>query len=161
MTIRPAEPRDADGIWAALEPVVRGGEHYALPRDMTRREALAYWLAPGHDVFVAATDDGELAGSYFVRAAQQGGGAHVANAAYLTAPHARGGGIARAMCAHSLEHARGRGYRAMQFNFVVSTNESAVHLWQAMGFVTIGRIPRGFVHPSLGEVDALIMHRAL
>ncbi len=160
IAIRPATPADADGIWAVLEPVIRGGEHYALPRDLTRAAALAYWSAPGHDVFVAE-DAGRVAGTYFVRANQLGGGAHVANAAYATAEDARGRGVARAMCAHSLEHARARGFRAMQFNFVVATNERAVRLWLAMGFDVIGRIPAAFAHPALGDVDALIMHRAL
>lgn len=162
VTIRPAALVDADGIWAVLEPVIRGGEHYALPRDMTREAALAYWRAPGHDAFVALDDSGgRVLGTYFVRANQQGGGAHVANAAYATAPDARGRGVARAMCAHSLEHARARGFRAMQFNFVVASNERAVRLWQAMGFDVIGRIPAAFAHPRLGDVDALIMHRPL
>jgi ribosomal protein S18 acetylase RimI-like enzyme len=164
MIIRAATPADADGIWAVLEPVIRGGEHYALPRDLTREAALAYWGSPSHDVFVAIDDDGGgggVLGTYFVRPNQQGGGAHVANAGYATAPEVRGRGVARAMCAHSLEHARGRGFRAMQFNFVVATNEPAVRLWQAMGFGVIGRIPGGFAHPTLGDVDALIMHRVL
>lgn len=163
-SIRPVAAADDDGIWAVLEPVIRGGEHYALPRDMAREAALAYWRAPGHDVFVAEDGEGgggRVIGTYFVRANQQGGGAHVANAGYATAPAARGRGVARAMCAHSLEHARARGFRAMQFNFVVASNEPAVRLWQAMGFAVIGRIPAGFAHPSLGFVDALIMHRAL
>jgi len=161
--IREATPADADGIWAVLSPVIRGGEHYALPRDMTREAALAYWRAPGHDVFVAEGDEagGRVVGTYFVRANQQGGGAHVANAGYATAPDARGRGVARAMCAHSLEHARARGFRAMQFNFVVASNERAIRLWQAMGFAVIGRIPAAFAHPTLGDVDALIMHRVL
>lgn len=165
VTIRPARPSDADGIWAVLEPVIRGGEHFALPRDLTREAALAYWGSPGHDVFVAEGEGGEgggrVLGTYFVRANQQGGGGHVANAAYATAPAARGRGVARAMCAHSLEHARARGFRAMQFNLVLASNERAVRLWQAMGFAVIGLIPAAFVHPVLGDVDALIMHRAL
>ena len=161
VTIRAAAPADDDGIWAILEPVIRGGEHYALPRDLTREAALAYWRAPGHDVLVATGEGGRVLGTYFVRANQQGGGAHVANAAYATAPAARGRGIARAMCAHSLDHARARGFRAMQFNFVISANAPAVRLWQAMGFAVIGRIPAAFAHPALGDVDALIMHRAL
>jgi ribosomal protein S18 acetylase RimI-like enzyme len=163
VTIRSATPADAGEIWAILEPVIRGGEHYALPRDMTREAALAYWSSPDHDVLVAIDGDGgdRVLGTYFVRANQQGGGAHVANAAYATAPDDRGRGIARAMCVHSLEHARTRGFRAMQFNFVVAANERAVRLWGAMGFDVIGRIPAAFAHPRLGDVDALIMYRGL
>jgi ribosomal protein S18 acetylase RimI-like enzyme len=160
LAIRPATSDDADAIWTALAPVLRAGEAYALPRAWTRDQALAYWHAPSHDVFVAL-DAGGVVGTYFVQPNQLGGGDHVANAAYLTAPHAGGRGVARAMCAHSLDHARARGFRAMQFNFVVATNEPAVHLWQAMGFQIIGRIPGAFAHPARGDVDALIMHRWL
>jgi ribosomal protein S18 acetylase RimI-like enzyme len=158
--IAPATAAHHDGIWAALEPVLRAGEAYALPRDWSRSQGLAYWFAPSHEVFVALDGDAVL-GSYFVMTNQQGGGAHVANCGYLTAPAATGRGIARAMCAHSLERARERGFRAMQFNFVVATNAPAVHLWQAMGFAIVGRLPGAFAHPTLGDVDALVMYRAI
>jgi ribosomal protein S18 acetylase RimI-like enzyme len=65
------------------------------------------------------------------------------------------------MCQHSLEYAKTRGFRAMQFNFVVSSNERAVRLWQSMGFEIVGRLPGAFVHPALGTVDALVMYRHL
>jgi ribosomal protein S18 acetylase RimI-like enzyme len=102
-----------------------------------------------------------VAGTYFLKANQKGGGAHVANCGYMTAPHATRRGVARAMCAHSFERARGRGFRAMQFNFVVSTNERATRLWQSFGFEIVGRLPRAFEHPKLGFVDALVMFREL
>jgi len=70
-------------------------------------------------------------------------------------------GVARAMCAHSLEHARARGFRAMQFNFVISANERAVRLWQSFDFQIVGRLPHAFKHPRLGYVDALVMMRDL
>ena len=162
MTIRAATASDHAAIWAALEPVLRAGEVYALPRDWSREEALAYWFAGGHEVFVLADDDdGVVQGTYYLRANAQGGGGHVANCGYLTAPAATGRGIARAMCAHSLAHARARGFRAMQFNFVIATNTAAVHLWEAMGFSIVGRMPAAFAHPTLGDVEALVMHRAL
>jgi L-amino acid N-acyltransferase YncA len=157
---RIATPSDANAIWAILEPMIRAGETYTLPRDMTRDAALAWWFAPAHEVFVAE-ENGELVGTYFLRANQQGGGAHVANCGYVTAPMASGRGVARAMCAHSLERARTRGFRAMQYNFVVSTNERAVRLWQSFGFETVGRLPAAFEHPTAGFVDALVMHRVL
>jgi L-amino acid N-acyltransferase YncA len=160
MLIRAATLDDSDAIWAILEPVLRAGETYTLPREMTREDALAYWFAPGHEVFVAE-EDGAIVGSYLLRANQQGGGAHIANCAYMTAQHATGRGVARAMCRHSLDTARERGFRAMQFNFVVSTNQRAVRLWTAFGFATVGRLPEAFLHPALGYVDALVMYRAL
>jgi ribosomal protein S18 acetylase RimI-like enzyme len=143
-----------------LEPTVRAGETLAWPRDMTREAALAYWMAPGNDVFVAE-DGGAIVGSHYVRANHAGGGSHVANAGYCTAVTAMGRGIARAMCAHSLDHGRARGFRAMQYNIVISTNERAVRLWQSMGFAIVGRLPGVFAHPTLGDVDAFVMHRAL
>jgi len=161
MLIRPASPTaDADSTWAILEPTIRAGETYTLPRDMTRNDAMAFWFASQHEVFLAY-ENGQVLGTYFLRANQQGGGSHVANCGYITAPWATGRGVARAMCAHSLEHARARGFHAMQFNFVVSTNQRAVALWQTFGFEIVGRLPRAFHHPALGFVDAFVMYRSL
>ena len=160
LTIRAATTVDDDAIWAILEPTFRAGETYPIPRDIGRTAALAYWRTPGHNVFVAE-DDNTIAGTYYLRANQRGGGAHVANCGYMTAKGETGRGIARAMCAHSLERARARGFRAMQFNCVIGTNERAVRLWQSHGFEIVGRLPGAFAHPRLGFVDALVMYRML
>jgi len=161
MQIRPASlSADADPIWAILEPTIRAAETYTLPSDMPRAEALAYWFAPQHEVY-AAIENAQVLGTYFLQPNQQGGGSHVANCGYATAPWATGRGVGRAMCAHSLHRARERGFRAMQFNFVVSTNEPAVHLWHSFGFEIVGRLSGAFHHPSQGFVDALVMYRSL
>jgi L-amino acid N-acyltransferase YncA len=158
--IRPSTITDADNVWKILEPTIRAGETYTLPRDLTREQALAYWYAPHHKVFVAE-ENNEISGSYYLRANQQGGGSHVANCGYMTAAWATGRSVASAMCAHSLDQARNLGFRAMQFNFVVSTNESAVRLWQKFGFEIVGRLAEAFQHPMRGYVDAFVMHRRL
>jgi ribosomal protein S18 acetylase RimI-like enzyme len=160
MNIRAAEPKDADAIWQILEPVIRAGETYALPRDMTEAAALAYWTGPDRNTFVAE-ESSQVIGTYYLRANQQGGGSHVANCGYMTAPSATGRGVARAMCEHSLHQARANGFRAMQFNFVIRTNERAVKLWESLGFVIAGRLPGAFNHPGLGYVDALVMFKTL
>jgi ribosomal protein S18 acetylase RimI-like enzyme len=160
MLVRAADKGDADAIWAIVEPIVRAGETYTLPRDMDKQSALAYWLSVEHEVFLAE-DKGEIVGTYFLQANQKGGGAHVANCGYMTAVSAMGRGVARAMCAHSLDRARARGFRAMQFNFVISSNERAVQLWQSFGFEIVGRLPGAFRHPTRGYVDAYIMYRDL
>jgi ribosomal protein S18 acetylase RimI-like enzyme len=160
VTIRPACEADVDALWAILEPVIRAGETYPLPRDMSRADALGYWLQPDHAVFVAE-ESGKAVGTYYLRANARAGGSHVANCGYMTAQHATGRGIARAMCMHSLEMARERGFRAMQYNLVISTNAPAVHLWQSCGFAIVGRLPDAFLHPARGYVDALVMYRML
>src|SRR6266404_888263 len=118
MLIRPATDADANPIWAIMEPIVRAGETYTLPGNMDERAALEYWLSAGHEVFVAE-ENGKIVGTYFLQANQHGGGGHVAHCGYMTAVNATGRGVARAMCAHSLDHARERGFRAMQYNFAV------------------------------------------
>ncbi len=160
MLIRPATPDDADRIWSIVGPVVRAGETYTLDRDMSRSEALAYWFGADKETFVAEVE-GVVVGTYYLRANQAGGGRHVCNCGYMTDPAMAGRGVARAMCADSIERARARGFRAMQFNFVVSTNERAVRLWVSLGFEIVGRLPQAFEHPARGLVDALVMYRAL
>ncbi len=160
MEIRPCHADDADALWAILEPVLRAGETYALPRDWTRAEALAFWCGPPHRAFVAE-EAGMVVGTYYLQANQRGGGAHVANCGYVTAAAAAGRGVASAMAAHSLDEARACGFRAMQFNCVVGTNARAVALWGRLGFATVGRLPRAFRHPTHGFVDALVMFRDL
>jgi ribosomal protein S18 acetylase RimI-like enzyme len=168
ITIRPAEARDDEAIWSILEPILRDGETYALPQHWSRAEALSFWRGGDHTVFVAElpADTASAAaprvvGTYYLQPNRKGGGAHVANCGYATLVEARGRGIARAMCLHSLDVARQQGYRAMQFNFVVATNESAVALWKSLGFEVVGRVPQAFRHPALGWVDALVMYRVL
>jgi ribosomal protein S18 acetylase RimI-like enzyme len=158
--IRPATLEDQDAIWEILEPVLRAGETYTLPRDVSREAALAWWHHPSHEVFVAE-DAAIVLGTYFLRPNQAGGGSHVSNCGYMTAPAAQGRGVARAMLEHSLVHARNRGFRAMQFNFVVSTNVRAIRTWEAAGFEIVGRLPEAFEHPALGFVDALVMYKLL
>ena len=159
-TVRPANRDDRETIWAILEPVIRAGETYTLPREMNRADALAFWFSRGHEVFVAE-EDGAVVGTYFLCSNHHGGGSHVANCGYITAAAASGRGVARAMCAHSLDRARQRGFRAMQFNFVVTSNERAVRLWKGLGFEIVGRLPEAFSHPVLGYVDAYVMYRFL
>ena len=162
MRIRPALPGDEDAVAAILEPICATGEVFCAPPDGGRAGALGYWGwgVPGTRVFLAEVG-GEALGTYYLRPNHRGNGAHVANAGYATTPAAQGRGVARAMLAHSLETAKPAGFRAMQFNFVVSTNTRAVATWEAAGFAVVGRLPGAFRHPRQGFVDALVMFRAL
>lgn len=160
MLIRPAMAAGSAAIWSIIGPTIRAGESYALDPAMSEEDSLAYWLSPDRETFVAEAN-GAILGTYTIRANQSGGGNHVCNCGYMTSAAAMGRGVARAMCRHSMDHARTRGFRAMQFNFVVSTNERAVRLWGSLGFAVVGRLPLAFRHPVQGYVDALVMFRSL
>ena len=160
MKIRAAAEADRAVIWKIFHEVVAAGDTYAIDPDMSRQEALAYWFSTDTRTYVADSTVG-VVGTYFLRPNQSGGGSHVANAAFMVAPEARGQGIGRAMGEHCLSEARRLGFRAMQFNFVVSTNESAVRLWQQLGFEIVGTLPGAFCHPENGYVDVYVMYCSL
>jgi len=160
MKIRLATDEDRTSILAIIEPVIRAGETYALDSEMGSADALNYRLGADRTTFVAE-NDGEILGTYYIRTNQAGGGSHVCNCGYMASAHATGKGVARTMCQHSIQYAKSAGYLAMQFNFVVSTNQRAVLLWQSQGFEVVGKLPNAFKHPSQGYVDALVMFRTL
>ena len=159
-TIRRAEPRDRAAILAIAREVVEDGTTYTFAADTSDKVLTDFFLDAAEHAFVAVRGDA-VVGCYMLRRNQPGRGAHVANAAYAVGRAAFGSGVGYAMGAHSLEEARRLGFTAVQFNFVVSTNERAVALWKRLGFLEVGRLPKAFQHPTLGPVDALVMHRFL
>jgi ribosomal protein S18 acetylase RimI-like enzyme len=160
LAIREIASEEFSLVWPIFRSVVAGGDAFVYPPETTFEDARRFWAAPPTRAFVAERD-GAAVGSYMLRPNQPGLGDHVANAGYVVAPEARNQGIARALCEHSLKTAAEAGFAAMQFNFVVATNESAVHLWTSCGFETVGRLPGAFRHATLGTVDVLIMYRRL
>ena len=160
MTLRRATSSDSDPIWDIFRAVIARGDTYAFDRDVSRDDALAYWLDPSSRCYVAERD-GTIVGTYILRANQPGRGSHVANAAFMVATDAQGSGVGRKMAEHCLSEARSLGFHAMQFNFVVSTNEPAIGLWKQMGFTIVGTLPGAFRHPDKGFVDAYVMFRSL
>jgi L-amino acid N-acyltransferase YncA len=158
--IRPVRPGDEDAIWALFQEVIASGDTFAFSSDTSRQQAQDIWMPPGNATYVAVVE-GHVVGSYFVKPNQPGLGAHVCNAGYMVARDMRGRGLGRAMGEHSLVEARRLGYRAMQFNLVVTTNAHAVSLWKSLGFQVVGTLPEAFRHSVHGLVDALVMHRFL
>ncbi|HEY4285267.1 MAG TPA: GNAT family N-acetyltransferase [Chthoniobacterales bacterium] len=160
MTIRPASDQDRDAIWQIFHAVVAPAETYAIDPNISRDQAFAYWFGPNVHTYVAELDR-QIVGTYTLRPNCGGSGGHVSNASFMVDPSGQGKGIGRAMGEHCLAEARRLGYRAMQFNFVVSTNEPAVRLWQNLGFTIVGTLPGAFHHPEKGYVDAYVMFRDL
>ena len=161
MKIRPATAADRDAIWNIFHEVVAEGDTYGLDPKIAREDALAYWFAPGTHTYVAQHPDTGIGGTYILRPNQSGGGSHVANAGFMVSASARGQGIGRAMAEHCLNEARRLGFRAIQFNFVISTNTAAIRLWHDLGFKIVGTLPDAFHHPEKGYVDAYVMYRSL
>ena len=160
MQIREIQPQEFDLVWPIYREVIAGGDTYAYDPATTFDEAKAMWTTPSGRVFVA--EEGErVLGCYLLKPNQGGLGDHVANAGYMVASDARGKGIAGAMCEHSMQTARAAGFAAMQFNFVVASNTTAVALWQKHGFEIVGRVPNAFRHKTRGLTDVYVMYRPL
>jgi len=160
MNLRAATASDRDAIWDIFHAVVAAGDTYVFDPQMSREEALAYWFRADTHTYVAEAN-GQIVGTYILKPNQPGLGSHVANAAFMVSPSARGLGLGGRLGEHCLAEARRLGFRAMQFNFVVSTNEAAVHLWKQLGFHIVGTLPEAFRHSRLGFVDAYVMFRKL
>ncbi|HEY5992011.1 MAG TPA: N-acetyltransferase [Candidatus Udaeobacter sp.] len=160
MKIRAATESDHDAIWNIFHEIVAAGDTYAIDPKMSREEALAYWFRADTNTYIAEKD-GRIVGTYILRPNQLGPGSHVANAAFMVASDAQGSGVGRGMAEHCLTQARRTGFRAMQFNFVISTNTPAIHLWEQLGFKIVGTLPGAFRHPEKGYVDVYVMYRSL
>jgi RimJ/RimL family protein N-acetyltransferase len=161
LKVREFREGDWSRVWQIMEPIVRAGETYPYAVDLTADQARNLWLDVTDVAYVAEDDDGELLGTYYIKPNQPTLGAHVANCGYMVAAEARGRGVATSMCQHSQSEAVRLGYRAMQFNLVVETNEASVYLWKKLDFNVVGRLPGAFSHPQQGYVDAFIMYKEL
>jgi L-amino acid N-acyltransferase YncA len=162
MIIRKADiDKDYDEVWVIFSNVISGGDVFSFEPNTSKADLKKLWFADNMDTFVAVDNLGKVVGSYYVKPNQPGLGSHIANAGYMVHPDEKGKGIGQLMCQHSIDFAREKGYLAMQFNMVVSSNDSAVKLWKSFGFSTIGTIPQAFRHQRLGLVDAYIMHKKL
>src|SRR5439155_6664920 len=158
--IRRARKEDREAIWQIFRAVVAGGDTYVFDPNIARRKGLAYWLDPKTRCYVALSDQG-IVGSYILRANQPGLGSHVANAGFMVSPSARRRGIGRAMAVHCLLEAHRLVFPAVQFNFVVATNRTALRLWKNLGFKIVGKLPGAFRHRRRGFVDVFVMYRRL
>jgi ribosomal protein S18 acetylase RimI-like enzyme len=182
--IRSATTKDHAAIWNIFRQILMAGDTYAFDPRMRREEGLAYWFRADTHTYVAelhrqsvgeavgfpgtatpsptgGMKDQVIVGTYILRPNQSGPGSHVANAAFMVARDAEGAGVGRRMAEHCLSEARRMGFRGMQFNFVISTNTRAIHLWKQLGFKVVGTLPGAFRHPEKGFVDVYVMYRSL
>jgi len=161
MKIRKYQESDWQQVWPMIEKVFHAGETYAYSPDITEQEAHKVWIDTPIETYVVIDQELEILGTYYLKANQPDLGSHVCNCGYIVSESARGKGVATYMCEHSQKEAISLGFKAMQYNLVVSTNEGAIRLWKKLGFLVIGTLPKAFNSKSLGYVDALIMYKEL
>lgn len=160
LEIRKANEGDKEEVWKIIQAVISTGDTYTFAPDSPREKMLGFWFGEDKETYVAVLD-GQILGTFFLKANQPDLGSHICNAGYMVSPEAKGKGIGRMMAEFSLPEAKRLGFKAMQFNFVVKSNEVAVKLWLSLGFKIIGEIPEAFQHQEKGLVNALIMYRKL
>lgn len=161
ISIRPATEDDHPTLWQLLRRTDAEEDVFLLHElSSTSSSDLENWLTVSDQTFVATADD-QIIGAYALRPHYSGRGNHVATGTYVIDVPFRGRGFGRQLGQHSIEMARALGYRAMQFDAVVSSNQASLFLWYSLGFHIVGAVPQGFRHPTFGFVDLYIMHRFL
>ena len=160
VNIKPAQEIHYQEIWQIFHNIVKAGDTYVYDPNSTKEEALAIWCSPLTKTYVAMLDD-KVIGTYIIKPNFLGAGSHIANCSYMVSDQARGLGAGRAMAEHSIKLAKELGFIAIQFNIVVSSNETAIKLWQSLGFKIIGTTPKGFKSKKLGYIDSYIMYKSL
>nr|NQU92779.1 GNAT family N-acetyltransferase [Bacteroidota bacterium] len=158
--IRHATTNDHGQIWKIIKQVIASGDTYVFAPDSSKDKMINHWCSDAKHTYVAESD-GEIVGTFFIKENFPDQGSHVANASYMTLPSAFGKGIGRMMGEFSLKEARQLGFKAMQFNIVVKSNERAIRLWKNLGFEIVGELPEAFNQRDKGLVDAYVMWRRL
>lgn len=161
MEIRKYKESDWELIWPIMKKVFRAGETYAYSPSISAKEAYIVWIESPQETYVSIGKENEILGTYYIKPNQPELGSHVCNCGYIVSKNARNKGVATSMCEHSQQKAKDLGFRAMQYNLVVSTNEGAIRLWKKLGFKVVGVLPKAFMSMSLGYVDAFVMYKVL
>tara|TARA_R110000868_G_scaffold96582_2_gene265754 strand:+ start:2162 stop:2659 length:498 start_codon:yes stop_codon:yes gene_type:complete len=159
--IRKATDSDFDSVWEIFKEVIKTGDTYVFDPNTPKADLDKNWFAPYMDTFVLIDENQAVLGTYIIKPNQIDLGNHIANCSYMVNPKSHGNGIGKLLCQHSIDFAKEKGYLAIQFNIVVSTNIRAVALWKNFGFNIIGTTPKGFRHKTLGLVDTYIMYKEL
>lgn len=160
LNFRKAAQSDSDALWSLMEPIIREGSTYVFSQDSSKEKMMDFWLAQDKSTYVAELD-GEIVGTFFLKANQPDRGSHIANAGFMVRPLVNGQGIGKAMAEFALTEAKQMGFQGMQFNYVVKSNLTAVHLWKKLGFDIVGEVSDAFLHPILGPTHIYIMYRRL
>jgi L-amino acid N-acyltransferase YncA len=161
LSLRPFETADWAEMWPIIQSVAQAGDTYAYEVDLPEDDARRQWVdEPTHTV-VARDDTERLLGFAKAMPNRPGPGKHIANASFMVSADARGSGVGRQLVTYVLDWTKAAGFRAIQFNAVVSTNAGAVKLYRSLGFDVVGTSPEAFRLPDGSYADLLIMHRRL
>lgn len=158
--IRLATKADHESIWLIIQSVIKSGDTYMFSPTASKEKMLEYWCGPDTYTYVALID-GVIKGTFVLRDNRPDLGSHIGNGSYMVDPTAHGLGIGRRMGEQSIVEAKRLGYHAIQFNYVVKSNQPAVNLWLSLGFEIVGEVPDAFNHSQLGYTNVYVMYRKL
>ena len=142
--IRQYQTHDAAAAAAIWNEVVRGGAAFPQREELTEENADSFFRSQSFTGLAEDAETGEIVGLYILHPNNVGRCVHVANASYAVASSARVLGLGRELVKDSLAQAARKGFRGLQFNAVVASNEAAIHLYEDLGFTRVGTIPGGF-----------------
>ncbi|WP_247645992.1 GNAT family N-acetyltransferase [Adlercreutzia caecimuris] len=153
---RPYREEDVPAMVEIWNAVVEVGRAFPQVDPLTVEEARVFFAEQSHTA--VATVAGRVAGLYILHPNNVGRCGHVSNASYAVSSEVRGHGLGRLLVEDSLRQAARLGFRGLQFNAVVASNEGAIALYEDLGFQRIGRIPGGFLNKDGAYEDTFIYY---
>lgn len=159
--LRPFQQEDEAELHGIFREVVDTGAQFPYESN-SKEEFHLQFFGPGSMVHVCQNSSTkEVVGGFYLKPNYSGRSNHIANAAYMMKGNCRGQGIGTLLIKASLEIAKEQGFRAMQFNMVLSQNISAIRLYQKLGFNIVGTLPRAVRNPDGSYQDGYVLHREL
>ena len=155
MMIRKLEEKDlkeAIEIWNA---VVEDGMAFPQEELLTVESGKAFFA--GQTYVGVAEEEGEIVGLYILHPNNVGRCGHICNASYAVKKSVRGKGIGKLLVQDCIARAKENGFGVLQFNAVVASNASALRLYEKLGFMRLGVIPKGFRN-KFGTYEDIIPH---
>ena len=143
ITIRKFEQKDIAKMTEIWNQVVEDGVAFPQKEELSVSEATDFFAAQTVSA-VAEDEQGNVKGLYILHPNNIGRVGHIANASYAVDRQCRGEHIGELLVKDCLEQGKKHEYGVLQFNAVVASNIHARHLYERLGFVQLGVIPKGF-----------------
>lgn len=142
--VRAYQPNDVPSMIQIWNEVVEEGIAFPQEELLDETTGAVFFASQTYNGVAEDTETGKILGLYILHPNNVGRCGHICNASYAVSADSRGLHIGEKLVLDCLAQGKAHGFGVLQFNAVVATNVHARHLYERLGFVQLGTIPKGF-----------------